>query len=602
MSIAICFALGAIVQGSTVGSPSQTPQVDRPAEFIVTVETTQSTPSVRLYDPASGQDTSHRLGVPLRHAAGLELLPLDAAGRAELTSFLPGQAQVRDGVVVLPGERGTVHRYRRPGSAGSLYGFLYAPYSGVPRVLFERGPDPAGLDPFIPFVGAGPFGRAVLVATTVAAGGDLMELAVDSGAVMLRTPGGVPHAFGRGGMALCGTWGFGVASDGIWRFPRHGSGVAQAVQVAAPVASWTGEAAVSPRRAFGVALAVTSGTQGVPYAFGPAGPAFPAADTPANLAPAGYAADTTFGPFLAIADDGRTVAWRVEDVPSHVGVFSNEVMVGRLGAPALAAEASGDVFMADTIAEVGRVIPAPDGGILFVAGEPNDPTEGGLEAADVFRATMSPGGTLTLENVSGSSGDHTVPFTLPPMWTPARMVLVTPTSVLVHEDDAKQLLMLDLRTGAVRTVLDLTREVAWIEVMADGGWCAAVERDTPGREWQVVGSASPAAPLVVLEAGSPSTSFDSPAVNPERTAAAYVRRDISGSRISVVEPGLGSHVSTGNLAGGPPVGTISFATGDDLAFTATGLAGGRTVYRWRFAAPTPPQAVVTSVGNVRLLR
>ena len=600
MPIFASLILAALVPPQHVPAAPQLGLPARPLEFIVTLDSQASGPSLRLWDPATGHDESSRLGPILLGAVGIELLPLDATGRTELTEFLPGSGRSKGDAVFLPGNRGSIHRFRRPTPSGPRFGFIYAPFSGVPKVLFERSADPVGADPFVPFVALGPLGRGFAVATTLNAGGDLLELGVDSGAVILRTPGAVPHEFGRGGLMLGATWGFGVATDGIWRFQRGGSSAATVVPAPGGSNSWTGEAAVSPRRAFGVALGVTSGTQGIPFAFGPSGPAFPAASVPSNLAGAGYAQDSSFGPFLAISDDARTVAWRVEGVTSHSGSVSNEVMVGRLGNPSVAAAASGDAFLADTIAEVGRVIPSPDGGILFAAGEPNDPTEGGLEAADLFKATMSSAGSLILENVSGSSGDLTVPFTGTPTWTPARMVLVTPTVLLIQEDDAKQLLALDLSSGVVSLVLDSVREVEWIEVTSGGGWCAAVERDTPNRERQLVGGSSITA--TVLDAGGPATNFIAPALDPSHRFVAYVRTDFGSSSLNIVEPGPGTRISTAVPGATGIFGPLGFVGAAGLSFTALLPGGGRTVSQWDFAGTGAATPIVSSAGGIRVLR
>ena len=499
-----------------------------------------------LFLASNGRDVTRFLPGPLAGSAGIQFLPLDFVGRTELTEQQPASPRLRSDIpgaarVVLPSGLGTIYRYVR---AGAIYGFLQVDTSGMPRVALERPAAPGGADPFIPFVGIAPDARSILLATRPFAGGDLIEVDLISGTEQVRTIGSPPLDFDEDGLWLGQTFGFGVASTGIWRFARtQGADAAPVPVPSGAPAVWTGAATMSPRRTFAVAVAGPNANTTRPYVFAATGLARPAATAHMKLSGAGFAHDSTFGPFLAVTDDGSVAGWRVDDVVAPNGALSNEIFLGRPAMVSQAVAVTGDTYLIDTLTEVGRVFASVAGGIHYFAGEDNDPSEGGLESADLFEALLSPNGTVDVRNVSQTSGQSVPPFAGGiPTWSPARVVLLSPHVVLIHEDDDKRLIALDLLSGNSSTVLSSVREVQWIErTGASGAWCAAVERDSAGREFQVVGAAAPLAQAFVLDAGTPATIYRNRVLSIEFGAVCFERVDPGASSLRVLSPTSGFH-------------------------------------------------------------
>jgi hypothetical protein len=263
------------------------------------------------------------------------------------------------------------------------------------------------------------------------------------------------------------------------------------------------------------------------------------------------------------------------------------------------------MYLLDTLDEVGRVFFTRIGELLYAAGEPNDPTEGGLEGADVFGAMLNAAGVPSIRNVSATSGQTTMPFlTGIPLWTPAVVVLIDEDVALIHEDDARQLVALDLVTGTVTVVLDQVREVLWVEgTGGQGAWCAAVERDTQVREMQVVGAPSATAFAVVLNSGTPATEYVGP-VSPRggtATAVGYVRRDFGLDRVLVSRPGVAQTVmwSTGPFAITLP---LAFVDGRRLAFTRQAGLNGDEQRVWSYLGGNPDLVLAAPLRPSFLLR
>lgn len=514
-------------------------------EVLATLEASAGS-GLDLFLASSGRDVGRFLPGELTGGTGLQLLPLDFVGRTELTEQTLVSPRLRLDVpaaarVVLPGGYGTVYRYRR---GGAVFGFLHVDASGHPRAVLERPAGPGGADPFVPFIGVAPEGRALLTATRPFAGGDLVEVDLEAGTEHVRTSSVPPLDFGIDGLWLGETFGFGVASTGVWRFARTPNAEADPVPVpSGPPAFWTGAAMMSPRRTFAVAVAGPNVNETRPYVFGAFGPARPATTTNMKLSGAGFAHETTFGPFLAVTDDGSLAGWRVDDVVAPNGQLSNEVFLGRPAATSQSVAVTGDTYLIDTLTEVGRVFASAVGGISYFAGEDNDPSEGGLESADLFEAMLSTGGVVAVRNVSLTSGQTVPPFAGGvPTWTPARVVLLTPRYLLIHEDDEKRFVALDLLTGSSSIVMSSVREILWIErTSTTGSWCAAVERDSANREFQVIGAPTPFGQAAVLDAGTPASNYRYPVSSFELGTACFERTDPGSTSLRVLSPSTGFH-------------------------------------------------------------
>ncbi len=573
---------------SLPGVPSATP---RPRPAIATVEGATPLQAIGLYDAKTGVFTRRRLAPEVAGIVGLELLPIDHVGRSELTSQLPGSPRLRTDVagasrLELPENGGTLYYYRSVNAAQWTYGVLHVGPDGVPRVALAQPALPGGAGPFLPSVAVGPHGRAVLVGTKREAGGDLIELDLIARSSTVRTSGVGPLTLGRDGLWLGETWGFGVSRYGIQRFARSQGAVSEVVPVVggAP-ALWRGDAAMSPSRNAAVAVGGSSAGALLPFVFGAQGPARCGATAPARISPAGYAPDSTFGPFLAVSDDAATCAWRIELIDPFTQMPFQDVVVGRAAAAFPPVIVTGDMYLLDTLDEVGRVFFTRIGELLYAAGEPNDPTEGGLEGADVFGAVLDGAGTPSIRNVSATSGQTMMPFlTGIPLWTPAVVVLIDEDVALIHEDDARQLVALDLVTGTITVVLDQVREVLWVEgTGSQGGWCAAVERDTQMREMQVVGAASGTGLAVVLDSGTPATVYLGP-VSPRSSpaaAVAYVRSDFGLEHVKVSRPDVAQTVTWSTSPGAITL-PLSFVGSRRLAFTRQAGLNGDEQRVWSF--------------------
>jgi len=564
-----------LLAATQVSAPPVGAAPDLARRFVVTLDGPASAATPRLFQSlgpaADGLLPASLTGVTV------ELLPLDVTGRAEPTDDAEGAARRRPvganaHALELPGGLGSLYRLRRRSGATEFEALMFVPTDGIPRIVLELPALSTGGDTFAPTVAVGADGRRILVATTVAAGGDLVDVDLATGVRRNRTGLTPPLDVAEESMFVGDGVAFAVASDGIWRFAPEGAAQATPVGVlgAAP-ALWTRHAAISANRRHGVALAGASASELVPYVFGAAGPAAPAATAPTAASGAGYAPDSTFGPFLAITDDGETVGWRAETTPAGAPEPVHDVFVARAAQGAPPNSPSGDLLLLDTLNEIGRVLSVRIGAIAYFAGEPNDPSEGGLESADLFEATVNGRGAVDrLRNVTGTSGQLTPPFLSPtaiPTLTPLRVDLVAPAAALVFDDDVRRLVVVDLVGGGITTVLPGVRETLWVEsVGADGAWCAGVELDTANREYAVVGAPSAGAQATVLDMGSPSTRYEPLAVDRRGGRVAVRRSDVGQDRALLVRPRLSSAAHAPQTA---PfvVGPMDFVGPHGLAFT-----------------------------------
>ncbi|QDV09477.1 hypothetical protein Poly30_50350 [Planctomycetes bacterium Poly30] len=581
--------------------------VRRPA--LATLEGAPGAGVTGLFDLRSGQFVPDRLDPALRSWANLEPMPIDISGRSELTSGLAHSAQLRVDAglgsrIVLPRGRGSLWMLR--GTRAGLPGFalVHVAADGHPRLLLERDALAFGESPFLPKIGLDPWAAGLMVATVPGAGGDLMEVDIDSAAVEVRTSHLPPLNFGVDGVWLGELWGFGVASDGPYRFLRRAGATAALVQVAGTApAVWRGDAFMNPVCGAAVAVAGSAPDAWQPFVFDAVGMARAASSAPQDMRPAGFLPEFVSGPFLALCNDGVTAAWCVEDVNVLMEPFT-DVVLGRAEAVPTTVVASGDAQMVDTLNEVGRVTPSPAGGILFAVGEPNVPAEGGLEGAEVLSAALDGAGQLTLRNLSGTSNDTLLPLfdTALPTWTPARVVFLNEEYALVQDDDGKELQVLSLISGQRTTVLDAIREVYWIEpVGPSGGWVAAIERDDANRRQQIIAATSAGQAASVLDAGSPTVQYLKQVAHHASGAVAYIRQDAGVEFLDVVE------VSTLQLrrwsqtpgAFQPP---LAFIGRGSLAFTRQAGAAGGEQRLWNFRSGAPDRVISAFVRPSMILR
>ena len=102
----------------------------------------------------------------------------------------------------------------------------------------------------------------------VAAGGDLLEIDLVTGAVTDRTSDRAPLVLGRAGLWLHAEWGVGAGPEGVLRFERTPFAIAQPVPLQPPAAHRTGEVVASRNREWAATTAGESPTRLYPYVFG----------------------------------------------------------------------------------------------------------------------------------------------------------------------------------------------------------------------------------------------------------------------------------------------------------------------------------------------
>ena len=421
------------------------------------------------------------LGAPSSPAElqGIVLLPLDFTGRTRLEELLPDRPRRVTDVpgasrLVLPQGQGSLYRYARPEPAGGLrYGFFAVDGQGVARSLLERpATGPLGIDdPFLGRVAVPPSGDAVLVGTTAAAGGDLLEVVLATGEVIDRTPQLAPLDLLPSGLGLRDSWGAAVGAAGVLRFDRSPGAVAQALPLPGAPAWHGGELAFSAGGGTAATISGAGPTQASVFAFGSAGPARRVSAAPAHLSRAGYLPDDPDGPYLALSPDGSLCTWRTEGM-------TRESWLARTQAPPGEAPVhlTADGVFADTLDETGlagpqlMAGPGGPGAIVLAVGERNDEPQGGIENLDFYRVELPDGsGVPVLTNLTLSSGAAQPPFGGDSSIDPQDGVYRTPAGDrLLYHDSAQgsgSLHVLDLATGVDATVLTNVKSLDAVEAV-----------------------------------------------------------------------------------------------------------------------------------------
>jgi len=357
---------------------------------------------------------------------GIQLLPVDVASRAAFTQFQPGETRLETDVpgasrLVLPLGKGSLYRYRRSHAGGVDFGYFVVRASGVaePLATFPgTGPNGA-VDPIPNPVAVARDGGALLVATTLAAGGDLFELELATGSVRALSAGLPPLDVLPRGVALQPDWGAAVTTRGVFRFVR-GSGQALIVPLhprarpgalggnpSAPVAtSLTHFGNGIATSADGSTMAIIAGTapaQMHVFTFRLGGQAICVNDVPAAITDPGFG--TQAGPTLALSPEGGRAAWKTID-PVSGEIFSRQVSA--LPTPP-EVQLTADAHFTDTLNDTGVIAFFDRDSVMMIVGEPNG--AGGIEKGDIYRVTFPlGGGQPAFSNLSNTSGDAVAPF------------------------------------------------------------------------------------------------------------------------------------------------------------------------------------------------
>lgn len=479
--------------------------------------------SVRAYDESSGA----LVAAPAELAA-VELLPIEAAGRTALEEFLPGKARRIEDVagasrLALPDLQGSLYHFVRGPAGSRTFGYFLVTRAGIPEVLLERPGVGVGTaqDPFLERVAVAPDGRAFLCATRVNAGGDLLEVrfATAPAQIIDRTAGAPPLRFGPRGIALTATHAWALCGRGLLRGSRSGTGIVQLVGFApeAPPSHYQGDLVASQR---GTAVAFHAGSSPTAlhvWTATTAGNVRRASTTPGANSDAGFLPQAIDGPYLAVSDDGTWCTWRSAVATPLPGVTSNECVVARAAAPLgeVPEVLTSDARFTDTLDEVAVFFFRGPSQVVFAVGERGVPAGAGIEGVDLFRATLTPGAPPPIENLTGSSGDFTAPFTGIPQLKPSRWLLSPDRrSLLLHDDQGSggRLLAIDTATGSVVTVLDEVKSFDWAELC--GQRLAFGVQRSSGAKWNEVHS------MLATLTGPAVRSFWSDENEPTRATAA----------------------------------------------------------------------------------
>lgn len=515
-------------------------------------------------------DEAGLVAKPVAGLGGLQWLPIDAHGRSALESLRTDRPQWRGDVagggrVVLPNAQGSLYRFRQGQLDGSVhFGWLWVDALGAPHALaVQSGSGPAAdQDPFLPTVGVANDGQRFLFATTLAAGGDLYEVALASGALELRTAALAPQSWSAG-LALLPGFGAAAASDGIWRFAAQSG--AQASQLVLPGApTWFGAEFVASED--GQRLATVAGSAPLSahvFVFGASGSAAQVTQTPAALSPAGFLPSYNDGPYFALSNDGQLCAWRT------VGLgVPREAWVARvpLIAPEPVVQVTQDANYTDTLDQVGLFAFDPAGNLVLAVGEIADPVLGGIESIDMFRVTPPAQGAVSISNLSLSSGVAQPPFLLKGQLNPQLARRIPGTSDVLLFDDAGNNgeLLIVSGTGAPAQIVETNiKSTAWIE-MAGNQLAVSLQRSNGGKERQLLriaaGAGHASSTLALLPNG---VDFLQPTPRADGRLACLI--DLLGQQwVAQI------HLPTG-IAAVPSFVPYSF--GPALAFSSNGVLG-----------------------------
>jgi len=527
----------------------------------------------------------------------LGLLGIDFVGRTQMEELLPDRPRRRQGLagparLELQAGMGQLYHHARASGGSQLFGFLWIAPDGraFPRVEL---PGAAGgaVDPFVARVALDPAGRTLLVATVPAAGGNLLEVDLTTGAVVDRTPSEPALTFSDAGLWLADDWGLGVAAQGVWRFSRAGDQPASRVPfpVDADPSFYSGQAVMSPAR---TAAAVTAG--GAPgdlhvYVLASSGAARRATKVAGPLSPAGFLPESLHGPYLMVSDDARLAAWRTE------GATREAHMAPVLAVPKDSVQVSADAYFLDTLDEVGQMDSSFDPKALTLLVGARSPN-GEIENADVFRVTLDPAGTPQFQNVTKSSGDATVPFLSPGTITPeVSHRLPAGAGSLVYDSDGNRLLAIT-SAGQVQTLHADAKELQVVEPVGDQLFLG-LRRESgnkPAEAYRVpldLGGGLVALPgggagIEFLQAASDGLGHVS-VVRTDGVLMSLVRVDVANAQL---ETWAGS---------GPFEGALGHDRAGSLLFTSGPATSHVTTYVWPIARP--PFPLVTPSGPATLV-
>ncbi|MEX1025909.1 MAG: hypothetical protein WD226_12620 [Planctomycetota bacterium] len=488
---------------------------------------------------------------------GVRLLELDVSGRTTLETWLPGRARrvtdVGPGAarLVLPGAEGSLYRYERrsPLVRGTRFGLLRVTPQGRPQVVFERVGTGVGghTDPFRSTVGVATDGRAALVATSLAAGGDVFEVDLALGTHRNRTPNLPPLDVAPGGLRLLPSWGACVAATGVVRFDRTPAATASVLDLGAPTPTYFQGELVASEDGSTLATVAGAGPQlAHVFVFGQSGAAVRVTETASHLGDAGFATSTDSGPYLALAPDGAVCAWTTLGVAREL--FARHVA---LAAP-VSDHVSSDARFLDTLDEISSIRFITPDSFTFVLGALDLP-EATVEDADVFLGVLDPAtGVVSITNLSGTSGDHSSPFTSAGTLKTEGGIFALEglDGYLLHDDQSSNTGSLKLIRTSAPEFITLLPDAGTLEAFAvsDSIALGLIERNLPGEPREFWSLDLNAAPVLQAQGWLPQDSA-LVTLRPDGDARfAYVRQTLFGRRLGRIDAASGTQLELGGPA------------------------------------------------------
>lgn len=419
---------------------------------------------------------------PPFHPVGLQnicLLPIDFIGRTEFSELLAGEPRLREDVpraarVSLPGERGSLYRYRRDDPGGpARFGFFVVDPNGRTRIVWEK--DGTGShgreDPVAGRIAVSSDGDAILFATTPGGGGNLIELDLALGIVRDRTTWFPPQEFRPDGLCLLADFGLGLTPGGLLRFARADAAQATYVPFPDPVPPWFGPDIV--KSAHGGTAAFAAGAraeEAFVFTCGPSGDAVQVSRTPAPVSEAGFLPDHSAGPKLALSPDGEWVAWTTAGYSAeYPGFFTRECWLRAAAASASAPDLqlTGDALFEDTLNDTGVIAFFSPTSLVLLVGGSDD--RGRIEYADLFRVDLSATAPPAVVNLTQTSGQVLPPYSYGMLRSKDGLYRIPESDgiLLREQGNGDCLARIDVASARRTPLLDQIDDIEFVEAVDD---------------------------------------------------------------------------------------------------------------------------------------
>jgi hypothetical protein len=543
--------------------------------------------AITAYDELSGAPQSSPIELQ-----GVSLLPIDFNGRLASDDLLASRPKFRGDVpgasrIELPGRLGVLYRFSREELGGARsFGFLRIDSDGAVHLLAERPGTglAADQDPYADRVALAPDSRAMLTCTQHAAGGDLLEVHLITGAVINRTPHYPPLIWRAQSLRMASDWLTAVCSRAVLRSGRAPLDLASRVPGISNAPLFTGELSLSPSGTYAMTTIGVATTALDVWAFGPTGLADKVSTSTANIHGAGFLPEAGHGPFFAISDDGKWCAWTAEIA------LKRELFMRENSAQSSAPEThvSSDSNFADTLEEIGALGMYQPGKLLMAIGEPSLDFGVDLESADFFEVQLDTNGTPSFTNLTMTSGQSAPPFLAAPQMTPTfvRWLPAAGAFLMYDEQSGGTGRIVAVRPGVngVQVLMNDVKQVDFIEQVGNRV-VISLRLATGLRQHQLVKLPSDLStgPVVVHDGGD--DSFLQPLAALDRWIVFTEVPDFGPQRLGRVDLATGAYQSFALAADafGPGIGLTS---GGELAFGFT-LGGAPRLAIWPFGGSAP---------------